>query len=126
MEISSFSIELSRSSLLLCFGVSLLCERKRFCTRCLGLDVTLCAMHCSFSSIFCCGNMITEPLSSNGRLALPPLWRLSDVMSQYFVCYILNPLHQIPLQRGVTVVHERCMLVALIIVRFTFSVITTL
>jgi hypothetical protein len=57
------TVELSHSSLLLCFGGSLPCERKRFCMRCLGIDVTLYAMHCFFSRIHCCGNMIIEPLS---------------------------------------------------------------
>jgi hypothetical protein len=51
--------------------------------RCLGNEVTLYAMHCFYSRIRCCGNMITEPFSSNGLLALPPLLRLSGVMSQY-------------------------------------------
>jgi hypothetical protein len=41
------------------------------------------AMHCFFRRIRCCGNMITEPLSSNERLALRLLLRLSGVMSQY-------------------------------------------
>jgi hypothetical protein len=59
------------------------CERKRLCTRCLGIDVTLYAMHCFFSCIRCCGNMITKPLSSNGSLAMLPLLRLLGVMSQY-------------------------------------------
>jgi hypothetical protein len=82
---SPSTVELSRSSLLLCFGDSLPCERKRFYMRCLGIDVTRHAMHCFFSCIRCCGDMITEPLSSNGRLALPPLLMLSGVMSQYFL-----------------------------------------
>jgi hypothetical protein len=77
------TVELSRSSPLLWFGSSLPCERKLFYKRCLGIDVTLYATHCFFSRIRCCGNMITEPLSKNGRLALPNLLRLSGVMSQY-------------------------------------------
>jgi hypothetical protein len=39
-------------------------------------------MNCFFTRIGCCGNMITELLSSNGHLSLPPLLRLSAVMSQ--------------------------------------------
>jgi hypothetical protein len=45
--------------------------------------VTLYALHYFFSRIRCCGNMITEPLSSSGLLALPTLLWLSGVMSQY-------------------------------------------
>jgi hypothetical protein len=40
-------------------------------------------MHRFFSRIRCCGDMITVPLSSNGRLALTPLLRLAGVTSQY-------------------------------------------
>jgi hypothetical protein len=61
------AVDLSRSSPLLYFGGSLHCERKRFCIRCLVIDVTLYAMHCFFSRIRCCGNMITEPFTSNGH-----------------------------------------------------------
>jgi hypothetical protein len=52
--------ELSHSLLLLCFGGSLLCERKRFCMCCLGINVTLHAMYCFFSCIHCCGNMFQQ------------------------------------------------------------------
>jgi hypothetical protein len=45
------TVELLHSLLLLCFGVSLPCEQKRFCIRCLGIDVTLYATHCFFSRI---------------------------------------------------------------------------
>jgi hypothetical protein len=54
--------------------------QKRFCMCYVGINLTLYAMHCFFSRICCCGNMITELLSSNGRLALPPVLRLSGVM----------------------------------------------
>ena len=37
-----------------------------------------------------CGNMITETLTSNGRLAETPLLRLSGVMSQYACNYARN------------------------------------
>jgi hypothetical protein len=50
--------------------------------------VTPYAMHCFFSRIYCYGNMITEPLSSNGRLGLPPILRLLGIMSQYIYIYI--------------------------------------
>jgi hypothetical protein len=79
------TVDLSHTLLLLCFGCSLPCERKRFCMHCLGIEETLYAVHCFFSRIRCCGNMITEPLSSNGLLALPPLLRLLGVMSHYFL-----------------------------------------
>jgi hypothetical protein len=48
-------------------------------------------MHCFFSRIRCCGNMITEPLSSNGRLALPPLLRLSGVISHCSLLKAVRP-----------------------------------
>jgi hypothetical protein len=76
-------VQLSHSSLILCLGGSLSCEREPFCMHCLGIDVTLYTMHCFFSRIHGCGNVITEPLSSNGRLAPPPLLWLSGIMSQY-------------------------------------------
>jgi hypothetical protein len=79
---SPSTVELSRSSLLLCFGVSLPSGRKRFCMHYLEIDVILHAIQCFFSRIRCCGNMITQPLSSNGRLALPPLLSLLGVMSE--------------------------------------------
>jgi hypothetical protein len=50
----------SRFLLLLCFGGSLHCQRKRFSLRCLGIDVTPNAMHCIFSRIRCCGNVFQQ------------------------------------------------------------------
>jgi hypothetical protein len=59
------------------------CGRKRFCRRCLGIEVALYAIRFFFSRIRCCRNMITEPLSSNGRLALLSLLRRLGVILQY-------------------------------------------
>jgi hypothetical protein len=57
---SPSTVELSCSSLLLCFGGSLPCARKRVCMRCTGIDVTLYAMHCFFSRIRFCGNVFQQ------------------------------------------------------------------
>jgi hypothetical protein len=53
------TVELSRS-LLLYFGGSLPRERKRFCMRCLGIDMTVYAMQCFFSRIRCYGNVLQQ------------------------------------------------------------------
>jgi hypothetical protein len=62
------TIELMRSSLLLCLWGSLPCEQKRFSMRCLGLDVTLYAMHCCFSRIRCYGNAFQQFAVQQRRL----------------------------------------------------------
>jgi hypothetical protein len=68
---------------------------KRFCLRCLGIDVTLYAMHCFFSRIRCYGNVLQQ-FAVQQRRPLPPQQmgrlQLSGVMSQYhnklFSCVI--------------------------------------